>query len=223
MSELDWARERVQNLLERGPNDRLVLVAVASVDFAAAIEGRSKRLSSAADRALMFAWREVADVLLVGSRTLTIERYGSLLPPPHDRSAWPPIATVSRTGDLDFDRILRAKTPPALTVYSPVAPPRTHHDVTWRESTADVKRVVADLRARGARTIVCEGGPTIYAQLVEAGLATDFSLTVAPALVGGETPIFHSTMRGGPHPVTTLDATAIDGHVFVHYALRARR
>lgn len=223
LSELDWARERVRRMLQQGPDDRLILVAVASVDFAAAIEGRSKRLSSAADRALMFAWREVADVLLVGSRTLTVERYGSLLPPPLERPAWPPIATISRTGDLDFDRILRARTPPALTVYSPVAPPLTHHDVTWRRAPADVTSVVADLRARGARIIVCEGGPTIYAQLVEADLATDFSLTVAPALVGGATPIFHSAMHGEPRPVDTLEVTNIGDHVFVHYALRARR
>ena len=70
MSDLEWARDRVRRALEAGPAQRLVLVAVASLDFAASIEGRSRRLSSAADRALMFAWREVADVLLVGSHTI---------------------------------------------------------------------------------------------------------------------------------------------------------
>lgn len=215
-------------MLAQGPEERLVLIAVASVDFAAAIRGRSKRLTSAADKALMFAWREVADVLLVGHRTLAVERYGSLLPPRLEQArerqqkpAWPPIATISRTGELEFERIMRANTPPALTVYGPVEPPPTQWPVTWRNIDADedlLRQAVSDLRARGARTIVCEGGPTIFSLLVEANLATDYSLTVAPALVGGEVPIFHPAMRGRPHPVTTVDATAIDGHVFVHYA-----
>ena len=208
-------------MLASGPADRLILVAVASVNFAAAIEGRSKRLSSDADRALMFAWREVADVLLVGSRTLTVERYGSLLPPElaagreaRGLPAWPPIATLSRTGDLDFDRILRARTPPSLTVYGPVQPPgdRAH----WRESPADFASVVADLRARGARTIVCEGGPTVYTHVLD--LATDFSLTVAPNLVSGEASLFHPATENHTRHVRTTDVTAIGGHVFVHYA-----
>jgi riboflavin biosynthesis pyrimidine reductase len=217
VTDLEWARDRVARVLAAGPEPRLILVAVASVDFAAAVHGRSKRLSSPADKALMFAWREVADALLVGPRTLEAERYGSLLGPGSDRP-WPPVVTVSRSGRLDFERILRAKTPPELVVYGPVDP---RGPAEWRHA-GDVSGAVADLRARGARTIVCEGGPTLYAQLVASGLATDFSLTVAPALVGAGPELFDPALRGHSRPVRMLDVTAIGDHVFVHYALSSQ-
>src|SRR3954469_14227999 len=111
---LPWARGRVARLLAAGGPERLVLIAVSSLDFVAAVRGRTKRPTSAADQALMFAWREVADVLLVGARTLTVERYGELVP---GRPQQVPIVTISRAGDLDFTRALRANTPPRLTVY----------------------------------------------------------------------------------------------------------
>jgi riboflavin biosynthesis pyrimidine reductase len=151
----------------------------------------------------------VADVLLVGSRTLTVERYGSLVP--GGREAWPPIATLSRAGDLDLDRILRARTPPDLIVYGPVEPPDSRAE--WRESPADFAHVVTDLRARGARTIVCEGGPTVYAHVLP--LATDFSLTLAPMLVGDGPALLPATRSRRLH---TQDVAAVGDHVFVHYA-----
>jgi riboflavin biosynthesis pyrimidine reductase len=87
--------------------------------------------------------------------------------------------------------------------------------VRWRESPAAFAHVVADLRARGARTIVCEGGPTVYAHVLD--LATDFSLTVAPNLVSGEASLFHPSLRGKARDARLADVTAIGDHVFVHY------
>jgi riboflavin biosynthesis pyrimidine reductase len=217
VAELEWARDRVARALAAGPRQRLILVAVASLDFAAAVAGRSKQLSSPADKALMFAWREAADVLLVGPRTLEAERYGSLLPPDSPRP-WPPVATVSRSGVLDFERILRAKRPPELTVYGPVDP---RGPVPWRPAD-DLAAAVRDLRTRGAQTIVCEGGPTIYAQLVAANLATDLSLTLAPALVGAGPSLFDPVLRAPARPVRTVDVAAVGDHVFLHYDLSSQ-
>jgi riboflavin biosynthesis pyrimidine reductase len=41
------------------------------------------------------------------------------------------------------------------------------------------------LGERGVRRVLCEGGPTLNAALLEAGLVDELFLTVAPRLVGG--------------------------------------
>jgi riboflavin biosynthesis pyrimidine reductase len=220
----EWARARVRRLLDDGPDERLVAVAVASADGNPVLDGRSGGLSSDADQALVYAWREAADVLLVGSRTLDVERYGSLLPEALQAARAkrgvtpiPGVATVSRDGSLNLDRILRANEPPVLTVYSDVPKPGETR-VTWRRlPDLSATAVVDDLHRHGARRIVCEGGPRLYTEIFAAGLATDFSLTIAPLLVGGD----ERLVPGGDGPLhqpsRLVDVEAVGSHIFAHY------
>lgn len=226
---LDWARARVRGLLGDGPDHRFVAVAVTSLDARAGIAGRSGGLSSEADQALLYAWREVADVLLVGARTLAVERYGSLLPPPladargaRGAPAIPPVATISRDGGLDTARIRRAQEPPELVVYTEAEPvPAVVEGVAWRRlPDVDVALVAADLRERdGARVIVCEGGPTLYARALAAGVVTDLSLTLSPVVVGGGDPLLPPFETAGDEGVrlALADATSVGDHLFAHY------
>ena len=189
--ELEVARERLQRLLADGPAERLIGVVVGSIDGRATIDGRVKGLSSPADQAHLFAWREAADVMLVGHTTLTVERYGSLLPTAmqtarvkRGQSPIPQVATISRNGTLDIAQIRRADQPPDLIVYSEVAEP-DGVDAEWvHQEPVTVASVVDDLRARGHRVIVSEGGPTLFGLLFAARRITDLSLTFAPMLVG---------------------------------------
>ena len=45
--------------------------------------------------------------------------------------------------------------------------------------------IVADLHAAGQHHILCEGGPTVFSGLLEAGLVDELCLTTTPCLVGG--------------------------------------
>ena len=45
---------------------------------------------------------------------------------------------------------------------------------------------LAGLRADGAEVVVCEGGPSLNAALVEADAVDEWCLTLAPAVVGGD-------------------------------------
>lgn len=223
--ELEHARARVKRLLDEGPAERLVGVVVGSLDARATIDGRVRGLSSSADQAHLFAWREVADILLVGDTTLTVERYGSLLPDEMQQARVsrnqlpiPPVATISRAGTLDVAKIRRANQPPDLAIYSQApAPPDV--DAEWIEQPlVTPQSVVGDLRDRGNRVIVSEGGPTLFGLLFDAGLITDFSLTLAPLLVGDEGPrvvesISHLTS------LRLIDAHPVEGSVFTHYAV----
>jgi riboflavin biosynthesis pyrimidine reductase len=222
-AQIEAARARVSRALADGPAERLIGVVVGSIDGRATIEGRVKGLSSPADQAHLFAWREVADTLFVGDRTLTVERYGSLLPPAmqqarvgRNRLAIPPVATISRAGALSVARIRRANEPPQLTVYSEAEAP-ADVDAEWvRQTPVTPESVVSDLRARGNRLIVCEGGPTLFGLLFGAGVISDLSLTVAPLLVGDSGPRVVEAGVAVP-PLTLAEADPFEGSVFVHY------
>src|SRR6476659_3163207 len=84
---------------------------VAGLDGTAAVGGRVGALSTAPDKALFADMRTLADVVLVGARTVREEGYGPVrlsearvasraaqgLPPT------PPLAIVSRSLDLDWE------------------------------------------------------------------------------------------------------------------------
>ena len=44
--------------------------------------------------------------------------------------------------------------------------------------------MTADLRARGIRALLCEGGPTLNRALLAAGVVDELFLTLAPLLAG---------------------------------------
>ena len=49
----------------------------------------------------------------------------------------------------------------------------------------DVAAVLADLDTRGVRRVYVEGGPTLASAVIAAGLADEYAVYLAPALLGG--------------------------------------
>jgi len=225
-----WADERVRDVLDAGPEHRLIAMVVGSVDWRATVDGRSAGLSSPPDRALLRAWRGVADVLLVGSRTLEQERYGSIIPTierdareARGQTSVPRILTISRGMTLDLAQALRAEPELSLTIYSSThaAEPTGYPAVEVVDlPDLDVAQVLADVRTRyRATTIVCEGGPTLLARLAERDLLTDISLTVAPLWVGSGPPLFETYNLDRPEAVNLVRTDVHEGSLFAHYAL----
>ena len=50
------------------------------------------------------------------------------------------------------------------------------------------RELVAELRARGLRRMLCEGGPELLGSLVDADLVDELCLTTSPLIVGGDGP-----------------------------------
>lgn len=50
----------------------------------------------------------------------------------------------------------------------------------------DLRALLAELGARGVMSVLCEGGPTLAASLVTAGLVNKYLFFYAPRLIGGE-------------------------------------
>jgi riboflavin biosynthesis pyrimidine reductase len=70
-------------------------------------------------------------------------------------------------------------------------PPATSTPVEVRRHPGgvDLGRLMAELRSEhGVRALLCEGGPRLHAQLIDAGLVDELFVTHAPRLAGGAGP-----------------------------------
>ena len=186
------------------PPDRpyLVLNMVASVDGRAAIQGKTKQLSSPADKEVFFALRRAVDAVLVGTGTLREERYGPILPGADEQ----PLAIVcSRTGDFPDDVPLLSD--PALPVLRHVGDP------------AEALRIARG--EHGVRSVLCEGGPTLNGALFAQDLVDELFLTLSPLIANGPAPLTIVEGAGPSEPVRlelvwTFEA---DGMLFCRYAV----
>jgi riboflavin biosynthesis pyrimidine reductase len=170
---------------------------VTTVDGRATVEGRSAALGDAADLAMLLELRTLADAVLIGPGTLRAEGYGRLLRDPqrHARRRAvgqdeDPIAVViSRGFELPWDAGLFAAADQPVLVYTgaPGDPPDVPAPVEVVPlPDATPAAAFADLRARGVRSLLCEGGPTFNRALLAAGLVDELFLTVAPLVTAGE-------------------------------------
>jgi riboflavin biosynthesis pyrimidine reductase len=218
------------------------VVALPSVDESpSVISGKSE-----ADRFVMGLLRACADVVLVGAGTLRAEPdhrwtpefvypqanhdYTSLraalgLPPE------PGLAVLTSSGDLDPET-------PALRGATVFTTPRGARRLERRgaipatvleiggEGHLDLGAVIKELRSRGMKTILSEGGPTVIGQLLDLRLLDELFLTISPVLMG-RTP---SEVRPGlaeevdllPHGGEMAELLSVHrhrSHLFVRYSL----
>jgi riboflavin biosynthesis pyrimidine reductase len=173
---------------------------VESADGAASVDGRSRGLSSDADRLVFALLRSLADVILVGAQTARAERYQPVRQ--HEvrpelragRPATPPIAVVSRRLDLDPDAALFTAPPPGartIVITTELAPEQRRAElaryvdvIVAGAETVDLRSAVAALAARGHRRMLSEGGPHLLGELAGAGLLDELCVTISPVMVG---------------------------------------
>jgi riboflavin biosynthesis pyrimidine reductase len=212
---------------------RVVAAMIASVDGRSAVQGRSVGLGHPADRELLRELRTAVDAILVGTGTLRAERYANLLDDDqrsHRVAAGldpePVVATVSRRLDLATDIPLLAEPTARVQVYTE-AEGEVPSQGAWvaahrfEPGGLTMPAVLEHLRTeRGARTILCEGGPTLLRELVAADCVDDLMLTVSPLLVAGDAP---TALRGveldPPVGLALRDIHRADDHLFLHYTL----
>ena len=209
---------------------------VSSLDGAASVGGSSRGFSSAADRQVLGLVRDLCDVVLVGARTADIEGYRGLrrIERRTERrqrfglaGPVPPVAVVTGSCSLTAESPLLTDTlVPPIVLTSAAAPQQRRAELA--EAGADVvitgtDRVdlAAGLRAldeRGLRRVACEGGPTLFGELVAADLVDELCLTVAPALAGGDA----GRIARGPKPdelrgMHLLSAVRAESALFLRY------
>jgi riboflavin biosynthesis pyrimidine reductase len=130
---------------------------------------------------------------------------------------------VTRSGDVPAGTGLLAAPGNRVVVLTPST------SATLPAAAADVGYVRAPLgegvrRLRtelGVRSILCEGGPRLLAELVRGGLADELHLVIAPKLAGGIDPLTVLTGETLDPPVDLelLSLHESGGYLFLRYAI----
>jgi riboflavin biosynthesis pyrimidine reductase len=177
---------------------------VSTLDGAIALGGRAGEISGPADRALFFALRSLADLVLVGAGTVRAENYGPIKLPDdvqlarvgRGQNPLPRLAVVTHRVDLDFGSRLFVGSGERPIVIAPggadarvLAEARMAADVIESGTeTVDLPSALAALGDEGISHVLCEGGPKLNESLVAGSLVDELCLTLSPKLALGKVP-----------------------------------
>jgi riboflavin biosynthesis pyrimidine reductase len=227
-----------------GQRPYVLLNMVATLDGRATLAGRSGPLSDDADRALFHGLRSVVDAVMAGAGTVRAERYGPIVRDLDTRRVRreqglreQPLACVVSAGlgfppDLpllcDPDSEVAFLTPSQASL--PATAARVEYIRARREDGAlDLPAALGELHDRlHVRTLLCEGGPHLNAELLCAGLVDELFLSLSP-LLAGEDPaderrpplrIIAGSDFDPPLALELLSVLEHDSHLFLRYRLR---
>jgi riboflavin biosynthesis pyrimidine reductase len=218
---------------ERAPEDRpfVFVNMVHSVDGRAQVNGRTAELGEAADLEMLLELRTMADAILIGPGTLQAEGYARMIGS-EERRAYreslglapdPPTVILSRSFDLRWDAGLFSAPEQPVVVYtaSELDPPETVAPVEVVR-IGDVAGMLADLRSRGVRALLSEGGPTLNSAMLEAEVVDELFLTISPLITGDPDALRIVEGEGltrthRARPVWVLRA---QGELFLRYAVQ---
>jgi diaminohydroxyphosphoribosylaminopyrimidine deaminase/5-amino-6-(5-phosphoribosylamino)uracil reductase len=137
---------------------------------AAASDGTSQWITGTAARQRVHEEREASDAILVGTGTvfaddpsLTARGDGGEL------LSHQPVPVVVGDREVPADAVLRQ-----------------HPAGLIETRSRDLVAILSELDARGLRRVYVEGGPTLASAVVAAGFADEFSIYLAPLLLGGD-------------------------------------
>jgi riboflavin biosynthesis pyrimidine reductase len=222
------------------PEDRprwLAVNFVSSADGAVEIAHRSRGLSNPVDQAVYPIGSRLADVILVGARTAVVERFTGIVPDAeqvelrkrHGRAPVPPIAVVTTGKSLPADApVITEVRTPTIVVTCASAPPKLRE--SWTAAGADVLITGADevdlheavvgLAARGLGRIHCDGGPTLFGALLQAGVVDELRLTISPLLVSGAASRIASGSTVDPTQLSLDSVLAQDDTLLMRYLIK---
>ena len=158
---------------------------VSTVDGAAqGSDGLSKGINNDADKRVFDALRRWADCLVVGAGTLRAEGYD--IPRL-------PLVVVSRSGDLPptlrdapRGRVLMATVASADGLVDVREHLGEENVLVLGADEIDLVALKQELADRGWVEQLCEGGPSLFADMLAAGVVDELCWTVVPMLTGGD-------------------------------------
>jgi 5-amino-6-(5-phosphoribosylamino)uracil reductase len=209
---------------------------IATLDGRATVQGRTQQIQNPADYELFHATRARMDALMVGAETIRVESYGRAINSAEarerrERQGMPADAisvVVTRSVSLPADVGLLKASENTVVVLTPSpdgelpACAATVEYVREPDVAAGLRRLREE---HGVRSVICEGGPTLNATMLPAGLVDELHLVTAPKLAGGEDPL---TIVSGPafDPLIDVELLTLHesgGYLFSRYAVRGAR
>ncbi|HWF32077.1 MAG TPA: dihydrofolate reductase family protein [Solirubrobacteraceae bacterium] len=218
----------------------LILNMVSTLDGRASLGGRSGPIGNRADRELFHALRANVDAVMAGAGTVRVERYGRIIPDAATRErrverglgAEPLACIVSARLSLPGDTPLLNEPEAHVVIVTPSAASLTgagaqiEYVRAGSDGRLDLRLAMGELSKRfGVRTLLCEGGPHLNAELLQAGLVDELFLALAPKLTGGED-ITGEALRivagvafEQPLELELLGAFENESHLFLRYGV----
>jgi riboflavin biosynthesis pyrimidine reductase len=227
-------------LADLASDERPYVVAnfVASADGRATLGGRSGPLGDDGDHEMFHGLRERVDAVLAGAGTLRAEHYGRLVRTPErverrialGLAPTPLLCIITRSGAFPGDVPLLDDPESSVVVYTGAPVEITaeadvevvHVDPAELTPLTVLRRLRAD---RGVRSVLCEGGPTLFSALVRAQAVDELFLTVAPKLAGGGTGLTITVGEELPDPAELALEWVLErgGSLFLRYRFRPAR
>jgi riboflavin biosynthesis pyrimidine reductase len=158
-----------------------------------------------ADRFLMGLLRACADAVMIGAGTLRATP-GHLWTPAHvypslateftalrsnlGRSREPVLVVLTASGKLDFSHPALVRGAIVVTTAAGAKkighrlPPTCEVIAMGRGKSLNLGKTIAELRSRGLKVLLTEGGPHLLGQLIDEGLLDEAFLTISPVIAG---------------------------------------
>jgi riboflavin biosynthesis pyrimidine reductase len=201
---------------------------------------------SEADRFVMGLLRASADVILVGSGTMRASPTGTWQPervfPPaaeafaelrrrRGRPPCPSVVFVTAGGSFDpahpaLDRGAIVLTTRRAAAGLKRSVPAASEVVAVNDGEqVDLQQALTCLHERGHTVVLSEGGPTLFASLLEAGLVDELFLTVSPLLAGRAAGLRLPLVDGvellpdGAAGLRLVSARRHESHLFLRYEI----
>jgi riboflavin-specific deaminase-like protein len=220
------------DLVSSAPADRPYVVTnfAVTVDGKATLHGRSGTIGSERDTEMLVCLRTRVDAVMIGGGTMRAERYGRPVADPGRRgrrerrglSQDPLLVIVSGRLDIPWDAPVFGDRGARVLIFSTsdTEPPETVAEVrvVRHEGSIDLAKALAYLRTqRGVRALLCEGGPRLHAQLIDAALVDELFVTHAPKLAGGDGPGLAVGLPELERPLEVVWLLDEDGELFARY------
>jgi len=221
-----------------GPASRLrpyvIINMVSSVDGRSSVSGEASGIGSRADRGAMRALRSRVDAVMVGAGTLRAEKLNLGL---DDPGAGQPLAVVvgGAAGLPLLEHLVRPAGQDVILALPQELPAEGDaRSVEAREGVTtlrcpgpqpdrlDIRHLLHVLKAEHAvDRLLVEGGPGLNRSLIDAGLADELFLTVAPKLLlGPQTPILSGGAGGRPYGLELLSVHSAGDELFLRYRVQ---
>jgi len=204
-----------------------------TVDGRATIDGRSGTIGSAVDTALLVGLRMRADAVMIGAGTLRAEGYGQLIRDPDKRARRerdglapePLLVVISERLAIPWGAPLFTEGAGRIVIFTGAErePPETTTpvEVVRHPGGVDLAAMLATLRAdHGVRALLCEGGPTLHADMLRAGLIDELFVTRAPRIAGGPGPGLFTGLEAGVHDLDLVWLCESGGELYARYRPR---